>query len=59
VPGILRAYEDEKYNLIFKEPLDTEPLARGRWSTAAEDPGNKNTGYRRYGASKLCEIMFM
>jgi hypothetical protein len=59
VPGILRAYEDERYKLIFKEPVDTEPLARGKWSTPADEPGSANTGYRRYGASKLCEIMFM
>ncbi|KAI0452866.1 hypothetical protein F5B21DRAFT_481398 [Xylaria acuta] len=59
VPGILRAYEDEKWNLIFKEPVDTEPLARGKWSVPDDEPGTGNTGYRRYGASKLCEIMFM
>ncbi|KAI3323797.1 NAD(P)-binding protein [Xylariaceae sp. AK1471] len=59
VPGVIRAYEDEKYNLIFKEPVDTEPLARGRWSTPAHEPVTPSTGYRRYGASKLCEIMFM
>ncbi|KAI3340471.1 hypothetical protein F4824DRAFT_453464 [Ustulina deusta] len=59
VPGILRAYEDEKWNLIFKDPVDTEPLARGRWSTPDDEPGSGNTGYRRYGASKLCEVMFM
>ncbi|KAI0534426.1 hypothetical protein GGR58DRAFT_516144 [Xylaria digitata] len=59
VGGILQAYEDEKWNLIFKEPIDTEPLARGKWSTPDDEPGSGNTGYRRYGASKLCEIMFM
>ncbi|KAI0472490.1 hypothetical protein F4859DRAFT_484384 [Xylaria cf. heliscus] len=59
VPGILRAYEDERWNLIFKEPIDTEPLARGKWSVPDDEPGSGNTGYRRYGASKLCEIMFM
>ncbi|KAI1293252.1 hypothetical protein F5Y03DRAFT_332439 [Xylaria venustula] len=59
VPGIIRAYEDEKWNLIFKEPVTTEPLARGKWSTPDDEPGSGDTGYRRYGASKLCEIMFM
>ncbi|KAI1826880.1 NAD(P)-binding protein [Xylaria intraflava] len=60
VPGLFRAYEDEKWNMIFKEPVDTEPLARGKWSTPADDePGSLGSGYRRYGASKLCEIMFM
>ncbi|KAK5635099.1 hypothetical protein RRF57_010813 [Xylaria bambusicola] len=59
VSGILRAYEDEKWNLIFREPVSAEPLARGKWSTPDDEPGSGNTGYRRYGASKLCEIMFM
>ncbi|KAI0113711.1 hypothetical protein GGR51DRAFT_506352 [Nemania sp. FL0031] len=59
VPGLLRAYEDEKWNLIFKEPITTEPLARGKWSVPEDEPGTGNPGYRRYGASKLCEIMFM
>ncbi|KAI1124111.1 hypothetical protein F5Y10DRAFT_250349 [Nemania abortiva] len=59
VPGVLRAYEDEKWNLIFKEPINTEPLARGKWSVPSDEPGSGNPGYRRYGASKLCEIMFM
>ncbi|KAI0205531.1 hypothetical protein F4808DRAFT_237121 [Astrocystis sublimbata] len=59
VPGILRAYEDEKWNLIFKEPVTLEPLARGRWSVPDDEPGSGNTGYRRYGASKLCDVMFM
>ncbi|TGJ78439.1 hypothetical protein E0Z10_g10323 [Xylaria hypoxylon] len=59
VKGVLRAYEDEEWNLIFKEPVDTEPFARGKWSTPDTEPGSGNTGYRRYGASKLCEIMFM
>ncbi|KAI2625478.1 NAD(P)-binding protein [Xylaria nigripes] len=60
VPGFVRPYEDEQWNMIFKEPVDTEPLARGKWSTPAQDePGSRNPGYRRYGAGKLCEIMFM
>ncbi|KAI1108438.1 hypothetical protein F5Y14DRAFT_457045 [Nemania sp. NC0429] len=57
VPGILRAYEDEKWNLIFKDPVDVEPLARGRWSVPDDEPGSGNTGFRRYGASKLCNVM--
>ncbi|KAI1165898.1 hypothetical protein F5B18DRAFT_134286 [Nemania serpens] len=59
VPGLLRGYEDEKWNLIFKEPVDVEPLARGKWSVPDDEPGSGNTGYRRYGASKLCNVMFM
>ncbi|KAI1639388.1 hypothetical protein F4809DRAFT_638647 [Biscogniauxia mediterranea] len=56
---LAKAYVPEKYNQIFKEPMDTESLARGKWSRAEENPGDGNTGFRRYGASKLCEVMMM
>ncbi|CAJ2511097.1 Uu.00g067220.m01.CDS01 [Anthostomella pinea] len=56
-PG--NAYSYERYNQIFKEPMDTESLARGKWSSAEEHPDNLEAGYRRYGAAKLCEVMFM
>ncbi|KAI1266342.1 NAD(P)-binding protein [Xylariaceae sp. FL1019] len=65
VPGLLNPFVTEKYSQVFKEPLDIEPLARGKWSPPDEepDPSNpgykSNPGYRRYGASKLCEVMFM
>ncbi len=44
-----------KWKPLFTE---TEALARGKWSTPQDDPGFHNA-YRRYGASKLCQIMFM
>ncbi|KAI1330782.1 hypothetical protein F5Y16DRAFT_343274 [Xylariaceae sp. FL0255] len=59
VPGFLSPHVTEKYSQVFKEPLNTEPLARGKWSLPDEEPGSGNPGYRRYGASKLCQIMFM
>ncbi|KAK0714176.1 putative short-chain dehydrogenase [Lasiosphaeria miniovina] len=37
---------------------DTESIARGTWSTAKEDP-SQLSGLRRYGASKLCQIMMI
>jgi len=37
---------------------DTYPLARGQWSTPTDDP-HFHSGYRRYAASKLCEVTFM
>ncbi len=46
------------YNGLTELFTDTERLARGQWSTPAEDPTTLS-GYRRYGASKLCQIMFM
>ncbi|KAI1816594.1 NAD(P)-binding protein [Poronia punctata] len=59
IPGVMRPYAEEKYNLIFKEPISAEPLARGKWSVPTEEDKSGDNGYRRYGASKLCEIMFM
>ncbi|KAI0602260.1 NAD(P)-binding protein [Biscogniauxia sp. FL1348] len=56
---LAKAYVAEKYNQIFKEPMDTESLARGKWSRADENPGDRHTGFRRYGAAKLCEVMMM
>ncbi|KAI1084418.1 NAD(P)-binding protein [Whalleya microplaca] len=56
---LAKAYESEKYNEIFKQPMDVEKLARGRWSTAEEHPGDADAGFRRYGAAKLCEVMMM
>ena len=53
VAAIAGAYKDLKE--LFP---GTEGLAKGTWSTPAEDPSNL-AGYRRYGASKLCEIMFL
>ena len=37
---------------------DTESLARGKWS-APKTGATFHDAYRRYGASKLCEVMFM
>ncbi|KAH8883195.1 NAD(P)-binding protein [Thozetella sp. PMI_491] len=43
------------YNGITELFTDTEALAKGKWSN---DP-DPLAGYRRYGATKLCEVMFM
>ncbi|KFA60651.1 hypothetical protein S40285_07348 [Stachybotrys chlorohalonatus IBT 40285] len=47
-------YQDPRWQDLFPEP---ETLAKGRWSTPQDDP-HWYAGYRRYGASKLCEVMF-
>ncbi|KAI0479293.1 NAD(P)-binding protein [Xylariaceae sp. FL0804] len=52
-------FREERFRQIFSAPMDTEPIARSRWSTADEFPGDFCAGYRRYAASKLCEVMFM
>ncbi|KAL7789384.1 hypothetical protein V8C37DRAFT_386376 [Trichoderma ceciliae] len=47
------AYKDARYTTLFP---GAEALAKGRWSRPEEDP-TSSSGFRRYGASKLCAIM--
>jgi hypothetical protein len=56
---VIKPYVEEKWKAIFQEPVEIEPLARGKWSVPTEEDQSGDNGYRRYGASKLCEIMFM
>ncbi|RYP11930.1 hypothetical protein DL767_010553 [Monosporascus sp. MG133] len=57
IKPVRKAYTPQRYKVIFQQPIDPERLARGRWSSAAEHPGDPDAGYRRYGASKLSEVM--
>ncbi|KAK7943734.1 short chain dehydrogenase domain-containing protein [Apiospora aurea] len=51
---------EERYRQIFAgEPMDTEKVATGKWSSMVEHPGDADAGFRRYGASKLAEVMMM
>jgi hypothetical protein len=43
------------YNSLFPGP---DELAKGKWSRP-DTGGGWLTGYRRYGASKLCAVMLM
>ncbi|RYP01257.1 hypothetical protein DL764_006260 [Monosporascus ibericus] len=52
-----KGYAPEKYRQIFCEPIDVESLAKGKWSSSLEDSKDPCYGFRRYGASKLCEVM--
>lgn len=45
----------EGYDTLFP---GAEALAKGKWSTP-EDKGGWHTGFRRYGASKLCAVMLI
>ncbi|KAM0253042.1 hypothetical protein ACHAQJ_007473 [Trichoderma viride] len=47
------AYKDARYTTLFP---GAEALAKGQWSRPEEDP-TTNSGFRRYGASKLCAVM--
>lgn len=49
-------YIDERWHTIFHD--SAEPIAKGAWSTAKDDPSFRG-GYRRYGAAKLCQVMMM
>ncbi|RYP29809.1 hypothetical protein DL767_006550 [Monosporascus sp. MG133] len=51
------SFVPEKYRQIFPEPIDIESVAKGKWSSSLDDPKDPCYGFRRYGASKLCEIM--
>ena len=42
----------------FMHDGSSEGVARGTWSSSAEDP-SYNRGFRRYGASKFCQVMMM
>ena len=48
-------YVDPKWHNIHP---GAEALAKGKWSTPEDDP-SWFSGYRRYGASKLCAVMLM
>ncbi|KAM0446635.1 hypothetical protein ACHAO4_009307 [Trichoderma viride] len=50
---MMGAYEDTRYPTLFP---GAEVLAKGQWSRPEDDPGI-NSGFRRYGASKLCAMM--
>ncbi|CRG86495.1 hypothetical protein PISL3812_03501 [Talaromyces islandicus] len=50
-------YTPRQYQQIFNYPINTEDLAKGKWSSENAHPGDLNAGLRRYGAAKLCEVM--
>ncbi|KAK7962821.1 short-chain dehydrogenase [Apiospora aurea] len=49
-------FSDPKWKTIFQD--STESVAKGTWSTTADDP-SWCAGFRRYGASKMCEAMMI
>ncbi|UKZ79586.1 hypothetical protein TrVFT333_007344 [Trichoderma virens FT-333] len=50
---VMTAYKDPRYTTLYP---GVDALAKGEWSRPEEDP-TTNSGFRRYGASKLCAIM--
>ncbi|KAI1087035.1 putative short-chain dehydrogenase [Rostrohypoxylon terebratum] len=49
-------FKDPKWKVIFRDGI--EPVAKGTWSTTKDDP-SWCAGFRRYAASKLCELMMI
>ncbi|KAH7329062.1 hypothetical protein B0I35DRAFT_473703 [Stachybotrys elegans] len=52
--GGYEPYADPKWQNLLP---DLDALAKGKWSTP-DDDSSWYSGYRRYGASKLCAVMF-
>ncbi|KAI0100868.1 hypothetical protein GGR51DRAFT_531244 [Nemania sp. FL0031] len=51
-----RQFTDKKWKVILRD--GTESVAKGTWSTTKED-SSWRAGFRRYGASKLCELLMI
>ncbi|KAK7930994.1 short-chain dehydrogenase [Apiospora marii] len=48
------SYKDQKYKTMIKH--DLEPIAKGTWSSTADEKNPWMAAYRRYGASKMCGV---
>ncbi|KAG6354851.1 hypothetical protein INS49_003932 [Diaporthe citri] len=44
--------------ILIRDQADIEAIARGNWSLASDGPAWRS-GYRRYGAAKLCAMMMV
>ncbi|EED23500.1 short-chain dehydrogenase, putative [Talaromyces stipitatus ATCC 10500] len=53
-----KAFIDDKYNPMIRDKDNFEAIAKGKWSSAIEDT-TWRSGFRRYGAAKLCLTMMM
>ncbi|EEA23200.1 hypothetical protein EYB25_005941 [Talaromyces marneffei] len=53
-----KAFVDDKYNPMIRDKENFEAIAKGQWSSAVEDT-TWRSGFRRYGASKLCLTTMM
>ncbi|KAK9772837.1 hypothetical protein SCAR479_10522 [Seiridium cardinale] len=55
-----KSYTRDGYKTIFtRDPWNGGKIAKGKWSTPEEHPNDIEAGFRRYGASKLCEVIMM
>jgi hypothetical protein len=46
----------QQWTTVFRDGVD--PVAQGTWSSSKDD-SSWRAGFRRYGASKLCQVMMM
>ncbi|KAJ8122589.1 hypothetical protein ONZ43_g1257 [Nemania bipapillata] len=54
-----KAYQDEKWKTIIGDADDSiESIAKGAWSPSKDDT-SWLSGFRRYGAAKLCVVMMV
>lgn len=53
-----RAFVDVKYKTFIEDETSFTAIAKGIWSSAAEDPSWRS-GFRRYGAAKLFFFLIM
>ncbi|KAJ7476892.1 putative short-chain dehydrogenase [Mycena galericulata] len=51
-----RGFPDEKWKTMLHD--SSGPIARGTWSNNKDDP-SWASGFRRYGASKLCQLLMI
>jgi NAD(P)-dependent dehydrogenase (short-subunit alcohol dehydrogenase family) len=56
-PVVGRHYPNNRWKTIIPGQ-STDAIAKGTWSTRAEDP-TLHSGFRRYGAAKLCVAMMV
>ncbi|KAI1319386.1 putative short-chain dehydrogenase [Xylariaceae sp. FL0255] len=53
-----QAFTSDSYKTFVETKESIDPIAKGNWSSAEEDPSWKS-GFRRYGASKLFLVMII
>ncbi|KHN93995.1 NAD(P)-binding domain protein [Metarhizium album ARSEF 1941] len=54
-----KAFKEARYKqIIGSGESSVDAIAKGTWSSAKEDPSFRS-GFRRYGASKLCLVMML
>jgi NAD(P)-dependent dehydrogenase (short-subunit alcohol dehydrogenase family) len=56
--GFTDVYAEPQYTQMIDGLSGVQGMAKGWWSSAKAHPGDMKAGIRRYGAAKLCEVLF-